>query len=233
MELEVIALCRQYGQKRWSIDFYATAIFASMVTIFGVFGNVATLLTLSGRRLTTATFVYYRTIAVVDLCRCLFVFTYVLRVLIPFRRYYWTTWYEAHFMYFAISTLGFISTSLAVFLCFRLCTGIVKSTRLKKTKTNPSETRKVIYCVLAAALFVNVWLCFEYDVEEMNEDECAMGDEPTFDKNFHGNPTGNESHPHIQDAKKFALRPSQFNFDYSILLKVSFCYRFCGRLSDE
>lgn len=210
--------CRRYAYQRWQCDFYATAIGTSLVVFLGVLGNAATLFTLSGRRLTTATFVYYRAIACVDLCRCIFVFTYVLRVLVPFRRYYWTSWYEAHLMYFIIATLGFISTTLAVLLCFRLCYCIVQSRRLKKMHTNASETRLIIYGVAAASFFINIWLCFERQVGLTTEDECSVSLEDALDKY---NETVSITTSVSNGGKKYALEPSEFSYAYPSLLKVS------------
>lgn len=160
---ELTEFCHSLFDRHRSIDYYATTIGIGLVIVFGVFGNAGTLLTLSGRRLTTATFVYYRAIAFTDLIRCAFVLSYVLRVVVPFRHYYGATWYEAHLMYFIINTLSFVSTSLAVTLCVRLCIGILQSRRLKKTKTNPKTTRIFVYLIVVVALVVNCCLCYEYE----------------------------------------------------------------------
>lgn len=215
-----IEICRHYAYERWRCDFYATTIGVSIVVFLGVLGNAGTLFTLSGRRLATATFVYYRAIACVDLCRCIFVFTYVLRVLVPFRRYYWTSWYEAHLMYFIIGTLGFISTTLAVLLCFRLCYCIVQSRRMKKMHTNANETKRIIYGVATASFLINLWLCFERQVRITSEDECAFpGDDGAVDRNESISVTST-----VSDIarKKYALAPSEFSYAHSSLLKVSF-----------
>lgn len=161
--IELTEFCHNLFVRHRSIDYYATTIGIGLVVVFGIFGNAGTLLTLSGRRLTTATFVYYRAIACTDLIRCFFVLSYVLRVVIPFRNYFGATWYEAHLMYFIINTLSFVSTSLAVTLCVRLCIGILQSRRLKKTKTNPKTTRIFVYLIVGVAIAINFCLCFEYD----------------------------------------------------------------------